>query len=88
MSVHSFIIRWRELALKSMKTFQELQIGDYFRIQGMFSESVYRKVSDSQCSLNAGLQPIRLEIRVIQLSAGEIREHFAKKQEFLKSLKR
>ncbi|MCG8365172.1 MAG: hypothetical protein MJA27_17815 [Pseudanabaenales cyanobacterium] len=71
-----------------MKTFQELQIGDYFRIEDIYAESVYRKASDSQCSLNAGLQPIRPETRVIPLSAREIAEHFAKKQEFLNSLKR
>jgi hypothetical protein len=52
-----------------MKTFQELQMDDYFRIPGMSAERIYRKASDSHCSLNAGLQPIQPETLVIPLTA-------------------
>ena len=50
-----------------MMTFQELQIGDYFRIPGITAEYVYRKASSSHCSLNALLQPIRPATTVIPL---------------------
>lgn len=81
-------------------TFQELQTGDYFRIPGISTEYVYRKASNSQCSTNTLLQPIRPgttvilpllqpirpETTVIQLTPTEIKNYFAAKQEDLKSL--
>lgn len=73
-------------------SFQQLQIGDYFRIPGMSSAFVYRKASSSHCSLNAALQPIRPETTVIPLTAAEITDYFttkfATKLEFLESLRR
>ena len=69
-------------------TFQELEIDDYFRITGMSSDWVYRKAKSSHCSLNALLQPIRAETKVIPLTCAEINNYFALKQEFLQSLRR
>ena len=68
-------------------TFQQLEIGEYFRIVGMSSDCVYRKANSSQCSLNALLQPIRAETEVIPLTVAEITNYFALKQEFLQSLR-
>ncbi|NMG09566.1 hypothetical protein [Brasilonema sp. UFV-L1] len=72
-------------------TFEQLQIGDYFRIPGMSSGFVYRKASSSNCSLNAALQPIRPGTTVLPLTPAEITHHFATKfatkLEFLKSLR-
>lgn len=65
-------------------TFQELQIGDYFRFRGM--RGVYRKATSSHCSLNALLQPTRSETTVILLTPTEVTNYFVKKQEDLKSL--
>lgn len=67
-------------------TFQELHLGDYFRLPGITSECVYRKANSSHCSQNALLQPIRPETTVIPLTAIEVTEYFSKKQEYLKSL--
>ncbi|GAA6619812.1 hypothetical protein NUACC26_056260 [Scytonema sp. NUACC26] len=67
-------------------TFQELQIGDYFRIPGMNSALVYRKANSFQCSHSALLQPIRSETTVIPLSPAEVTNYFAKKREDIKSL--
>ncbi|BAY45087.1 hypothetical protein SAMD00079811_26890 [Scytonema sp. HK-05] len=71
-----------------MMTFQQLQIGDYFRIPGITAECVYRKASSSHCSLNALLQPIRPATTVIPLSSAEITHYFVTKQQLLKSLKK
>lgn len=68
--------------------FQELQIGNYFRIPGMSARYVYRKASSSHCSLNALLQPIRPETTVIPLTCAEITNYFEQKQENLKSLRK
>ena len=68
-------------------TFQQLQIGDYFRIPGMSYGCVYRKASSLHCSLNALLQPIRAETKVTPLTHAEITNYFALKQEFLQSLR-
>jgi hypothetical protein len=78
-------------------TFQELQIGDYFRIPGISSGFVYRKASDSHCgtqtlvhpnsSILSLLQPIRPEITVIPLTSAETKRYFAAKQADLESLK-
>jgi hypothetical protein len=65
-------------------TFQELQIGDYFRFPGM--NAVYRKSNESHCSLNALLQPIRYKTTVIPLTQAEITNYFAQKREALKNL--
>ena len=67
-------------------TFQELQIGDYFRISGISAECVYRKASICHCSQNALLQPIRPSTKVIILTPTEVTNYFATKQEYLKSL--
>lgn len=69
-------------------TFQQLEIGDYFRIPGMSDRCVYRKANSLHCSLNALLQPIRAEIKVTPLTFAEITNYFALKQEFLQSLRR
>jgi len=72
-------------------TFQELQIGDYFQIPDLSIVYVYRKASNSHCSLHACLQPIRSETTVIPLTRTEITNYFshkfAQKQEFLNSLR-
>ncbi len=68
-------------------TFQQLQIGDYFRIPGISSGFVYRKASSSHCSLNALLQPIRPGTTVIPLTLAEMTHYFATKQEYLQSLR-
>ncbi len=68
-------------------TFQELQIGDYFRILGINPNCVYRKASDSHCSFNTLLQPIRTTTKVILLTPAEITNYFVKKQEYLNSLR-
>ncbi len=68
-------------------TFQELQIGDYFRIPGINPNFVYRKASDSHCSLNTLLQPIRTTTKVTLLNPTEITNYFVKKQEYLNSLR-
>ncbi len=67
--------------------FQELQIGDYFRISGISAGCVYRKASSSHCSINTLLQPIRPGTKVIPLTRAEITNYFATKQEYLKSLR-
>lgn len=69
------------------KLFQELQVSDYFRIPGISAETVYRKASNSHCSLNIGLQPIQPETLVIPLSATEIADYFAAKQALLNDLR-
>lgn len=68
-------------------TFQQLQIGDYFRIPGMSDRCIYRKTSSLHCSLNTLLQPIRAETKVTLLTHAEITNYFALKQEFLQSLR-
>lgn len=67
-------------------TFQELQIGDYFRISGISAECVYRKASNFHCSQNTLLQPIRPSTKVIVLTPVEVINYFATKQEYIKSL--
>lgn len=77
-------------------TFQELEIGNYFRISGMSPELVYKKASDSHCSTNTLLQPIqsktkvmpllqpiRSQTKVIPLTQAEVANYFAAKQENL-----
>lgn len=75
-------------------TFQELQIGDYFRIPGMSATYVYRKANSSQCSaeciyiqargsdyrLMSFLQPIRLQTMVIKLDIAEVASDLATKR--------
>jgi len=75
--------------------FQELQVGDYFYIPGMSDRFVYKKASNSHCSVNALLlpnynemallQPIRLETEVMPLTAAEITDYFNRRQESLES---
>ncbi|GEM_PF-1722843 len=78
-------------------TFQDLQIGDYFKIPSLSVELVYRKSNNSQCSalmllqpscnfLNL-LQPIRPGLTIIPLTHAEIKHHFAAKQADLQHLK-
>ena len=71
--------------------FQELQIGDYFRIPGMNRELVYRKATSSNCSRDGALQPIRPQTTVIKLNAIQVKEYFftkfTRKQQFLQSLR-
>ncbi|MDZ8083670.1 MAG: hypothetical protein RMX35_31950 [Nostoc sp. DcaGUA01] len=70
-----------------MTTFEQLEIGDYFRIPGMSLGCVYRKASDSYCSMNALLQSIRLGTRVILLTSREVSDYFVVKHDYLKSLR-
>jgi hypothetical protein len=73
-----------------MKTFEELQIGKCFRIPGTNARYVYRKASNSHCTLGAALQPIRNATQVIPLTSRETADYFADKftakLDFLKSL--
>ncbi|MUH00411.1 hypothetical protein F7734_52335 [Scytonema sp. UIC 10036] len=68
-------------------TFEELQVGDYFRIPGISADCAYRKASDFYCSQNSLLQPIRHETTVVLLTPAEVRSYFAARQAFLLSLK-
>lgn len=71
--------------------FQQLQIGDYFRIPEMNPRYVYRKASSSHCTLGAALQPIRHGTKVIRLTSTEVADYFADyfsaKLDFLQSLR-
>jgi hypothetical protein len=67
-------------------TFEELQIGDYFRLPSISPECVYRKASSSHCSQNTLLQPIRPGTKVIRLTEAEVTKYFAAKEEYFKSL--
>ncbi|MBD2359328.1 hypothetical protein H6G41_32900 [Tolypothrix sp. FACHB-123] len=69
-------------------TFQELSTGDYFRIPGMSTGYVYRKASDSHCSLHGMLQPIRAYTRVKRLTSAEVHEFFAIQQAYREKLKK
>ncbi|BAT56948.1 unknown protein (plasmid) [Nostoc sp. NIES-3756] len=69
-------------------TFQKLSIGDYFRIPGISPGYVYRKSSDSHCSLNGMLQPIRAYTPVKRLTTAEVQEYFAVQQLELRKLKK
>lgn len=66
--------------------FQQLHIGDYFRIPGISFGCVYRKASMRSCSLNSLLQPIRPGTTVIPLNQAQVAKHIAEKQNFWKSL--
>jgi hypothetical protein len=68
-------------------TFEQIQIGDYFRIPGVSVGCVYRKASASHCSLNALLQPIRGETQVSLLTYTEVNDYFAAKHDYLNSLR-
>lgn len=63
-------------------TFQQLRIGDYFRIPGMSTDYVYRKASDSHCSWNGMLQPIRPHTPVKRLMNAEVHQYFALQQAY------
>lgn len=66
--------------------FQQLRIGDYFRIPGISFSCVYRKTSSLSCSLNYVLKPIRPKAIVIPLNSAEISKYVAKKQNLWQSL--
>ncbi|WP_343217861.1 hypothetical protein [Halotia branconii] len=70
-----------------MMSFEQLKIGDYFRIPGITVECVYRKTSSSQCSLMTLLQFIRPGTQVIPLTSAEVSDYFAAKHNYLNSLK-
>jgi hypothetical protein len=71
--------------------FEQLQIGDYFRIPGIHPRCVYRKASSSHCTLGAALQPIRHGTEVIRLTSTEVADYFtdyfSAKLDFLQSLR-
>ncbi|BAZ16249.1 hypothetical protein NIES4071_81250 [Calothrix sp. NIES-4071] len=73
-------------------TFSQLQIGNYFRIQGTSAGLVYTKAGSAECSLGALLQPIRPETEVELLNDNEVAEYFKEKftakLEFLTSLRK
>lgn len=60
-----------------MMNFEQLQIGDYFRIPKMNPRCVYRKASSSHGTLGAALQPIRHGTEVIRLTSTEVADYFA-----------
>ena len=76
-------------------TFQELSVGDYFSIPCMSGRYVFKKASDSHCSVNtlllpnynemALLQPIRSETEVMPLTNAEITDYFNRRRESLES---
>ncbi len=66
--------------------FQQLRIGDYFRIPGISFSCVYRKASSSSCTLDMILRPIRRSAIVVPLNRYELSRYIAKKQELLKDL--
>lgn len=66
-------------------TFHQLRTGEYFRIPGMASGYVYRKVTNSSCRLNGFLQPIHSQSLVKRLNAAEIQEFIAQQQAELES---
>ncbi|AFY41817.1 hypothetical protein [Nostoc sp. PCC 7107] len=68
-------------------TFQQLAIGSYFRLPGVSYARVYRKASHSCGSLNAFLQTIRPNTKVIPLNAAAIAKYLAAKQESQNHLK-
>lgn len=82
----SFVVFWLEMMI-----FEQLQIGDYFRIPGMSPRYVYRKASSSHCTLGAALQPIRHVTEVIGLTPTEVADYladyFSAKLDFLQSLR-
>ena len=67
-------------------TFQQLRTGNYFRIPGMSNGYVYRKASDSHCSWNGMLQPIREYTLVKRLTKFHIHEYFATQQAYREQL--
>lgn len=67
--------------------FEQLQVGDYFRIAGMNPRYVYRKASSSHCTLGAALQPIRHVTEVIGLTPTEVADYFSAKLDFFQSLR-
>ncbi|MFN6569857.1 hypothetical protein [Dendronalium sp. ChiSLP03b] len=69
-------------------TYQQLQTGDYFRISGLSTGYVYRKASDTHCSLHGMLQPIRPHTPVRKMTAIEVQEHFAQQQSELTTIKK
>ncbi|RCJ32451.1 hypothetical protein A6770_18730 [Nostoc minutum NIES-26] len=69
-------------------TYQQLQTGDYFRIPSMSTGYVYRKASDTHCSLNGMSQPIRPHTPVRKLTAAEVCEYFAVQQSELTTIKK
>ena len=77
--------------LSMIMNFEQLQIGDYFRIAGMNPRYVYRKASSSHCTLGAALQPIRHVTEVIGLTPTEVADYFADyfsaKLDFFQSLR-
>jgi hypothetical protein len=67
-------------------TFQQLRIGDYFRIPGISFGCVYRKASNLSCSRNSLLQPIRPATTVVPLNRAQIAKYIAEKEHFRQSL--
>ncbi|MBW4566027.1 MAG: hypothetical protein KME32_34110 [Mojavia pulchra JT2-VF2] len=65
--------------------FHRLRTGEYFRIPGMTTSYVYKKVSNSCCRLNGFLQPIQSQSLVKRLNADEIRDYIAQQQSELES---
>ncbi|MBD2451846.1 hypothetical protein H6G76_32950 [Nostoc sp. FACHB-152] len=60
--------------------FQQLRTGDYFRIAGVSSNSVYRKASSSYCHINGFLQRIKPYVLVTRLTFNEIEAYRAQQQ--------
>ncbi|EKE97398.1 MULTISPECIES: hypothetical protein [unclassified Tolypothrix] len=66
--------------------FQQLRIGDYFRIPGISFACVYRKASSSSCTLDMLLRPIRRSAIVVPLNRVELSRYIQQRQEFLTDL--
>lgn len=58
-------------------TLAELQIGIYFRIPRMNPNYVYKKASNSRCTLGSALQPIRHETEVLPMTSTEVTDYYA-----------
>ncbi|BAZ00034.1 hypothetical protein NIES37_40170 [Tolypothrix tenuis PCC 7101] len=66
--------------------FQQLRIGDYFRIPGISFSCVYRKASSSSCTLDMILRPIRRSAIVVPLNRVELSRYIAQKKELIQDL--
>ncbi|MFN6564230.1 MAG: hypothetical protein RMY28_031175 [Nostoc sp. ChiSLP01] len=73
------------VTLLTVMTFHQLRTGEYFRIPGMTSRYVYKKVNNSSCRLNGFLQPIHSQSLVKRLNLAEIKEYIVQQQSELES---
>jgi hypothetical protein len=60
--------------------FQQLRIGDYFRVPGINFGCVYRKNSSSSCTWNFILKPMRPKAIVVPLNSAQISKYMEKQE--------